>query len=60
MRDNLFNFLEAMHEYGIPRDKLFLESDLIEEKNPFRVCDCLEELAKVSKSKSMLFIDIYP
>lgn len=49
--ENIRFFLSAVIEYGVPRHKLFFETDLWEKSNRVRIIECLEELARISKAK---------
>ena len=54
MRENIMFFLHACEDVGIPRYKIFAIPDLLENKNFFKVLECMEELAIVGEKDSGL------
>lgn len=50
IRENIMFFLHACEEIGIPRYKIFAITDLIENKNFFKVLECMEELAIIAEN----------
>eukprot|EP01132_Coremiostelium_polycephalum_P002514 gene2514-3112_t len=48
IRENLFFFIQALEEIGVPRYYLFQASDLLEKKNLIKVLEALEILADIA------------
>jgi len=48
IKENIFFFIEAVADMGVPKQKLFAEEDLEEEKNLLKVLDCLESFAEIA------------
>lgn len=48
IRENIMFFLHACEDVGIPRYKIFTIPDLLENKNFFKVLECMEELALIA------------
>lgn len=53
MRENIMFFLHAVEDFGIPRYKIFSIPDLLENKNFFKVLECLEELAAITEEDKL-------
>lgn len=52
IRENIMFFLHACEDVGITRHKIFSIPDLLENKNFFKVLECLEELAIISQEEN--------
>jgi hypothetical protein len=50
-QENVFFFREACEEFGVPKQNLFFEADLLEAKNMVKVLDCLDSLAECAVKK---------
>eukprot|EP01114_Cavostelium_apophysatum_P014970 TRINITY_DN3996_c0_g1_i1.p1 TRINITY_DN3996_c0_g1~~TRINITY_DN3996_c0_g1_i1.p1 ORF type:complete len:701 (-),score=169.13 TRINITY_DN3996_c0_g1_i1:41-2143(-) len=51
VRDNLFLFIEACSDIGVPKHRLFSEEDLYQGRNLIRVLDTLESLSDIACSE---------
>lgn len=60
IRENIMFFLQACEDIGIPRYKIFAIPDMIENKNFFKVLECLEELAVLAAHDKMITIPLKP
>ncbi|KAI6240524.1 Transgelin [Aphelenchoides fujianensis] len=50
--ENISNFLEAIKNYGVPEISCFQTVDLYENKQCYKVIECLRSLAAVAQSKN--------
>ena len=50
-RDNVFLFLEACKDFGVPTSKLFKDTDLLERKNLLKVVRCIDALEEIAVTK---------
>lgn len=44
---NIYSYLFAAEDIGVPQEKLFQTSDLFEKKNPSKVIESISELKKI-------------
>lgn len=52
IRENIMFFLHACEDVGITRHKIFSIPDLLENKNFFKVLECMEELALIAQEEN--------
>ncbi|KAI6195811.1 hypothetical protein M3Y94_01032400 [Aphelenchoides besseyi] len=51
MMENISNFLDSIKQYGVPEISCFQTVDLYENKQCYKVIECLRSLAAVAQSK---------
>jgi hypothetical protein len=60
IRENIMFFLQSCEELLLPRHKLFAIPDLMENKNLYKVLECIEELAIIAERDCLTPIVMKP
>lgn len=60
LRENIMFFLQSCEDLALPKHKIFSIPDLMENKNYYKVIECLEELAFTAEREGLLKVFLQP